>query len=816
MEEHEKLLAIWAVGTSRSGSSSLSAGFASAARWLATIPGANPAAILEPSAQALMRRGDHENATLLLWDLGRTLTDSGSFEEAKSLFLRGARLQSRLFSPYCWLEVAALARRQGAFDEAERALDSAVAMLHPEDPQASTLLATCYGDRGQLQLELGLLNEAAESFAQERKAAEQSGGIPLVAAALHESHLMLAAQDWEGVRRVAKAAISDNRMGAAGPEPLRRWRIFEILGEIEDLRDREADLRSIEDRLAAELSTPGPLDESVRLSALETLATLALDRSDLAAAAARIEAAAAIADDLGDAAHRATVASLQMRAARMEAEAGNEAARASLPARLASYTEIVDAFGEQWKRIPFRLGGLGYLEYANRTRILGEWISSCVATEGEERGTRKALEGVLKAQALGSLARAENLPAGSLAEVQGALVAPGRGILLFVPAPGRSHAFAIDTDGVHYNALPASHRIEVAARSAAREVFRKPARGAVPHGDPLAALSKLLFPRSIAQRLEHWESVLLVGGELMGGVPFASLPVGGEPLGWTHRIEEAPSIPVALWLARRRASRAPRENLKEISLFVAPAISAAGRARWPGLPEFPDDLLGRLSRLGRWYDEASCHSGAEATARTLAQGSGSSRVLCIVAHGVYDSARSRPPGILLAAGDPREEGAVFSEDVERSAAPELAILASCGTSRAPLRRGDDGVQHLGGAYLRSGSDAVILTKADLDLSATCAFLEAFHEELRERGANPAAAMVAARRAVASRGSWEHPYYWGALQLWGLGEKPLFSPRPSKPQGALWVGAALGTVALGALLLFAFSGRSRARGRSPRT
>lgn len=762
-----------------------------------------------------MRRGDVENATLLLWDLGRALTDTGSIEEAKHAFHRGARTQSRLFSPYCWLEIAALARRQGAFDEAEQALDSAVLLLRPDDPQSSTLLATCYGDRGQLQLELGLLNEAAESFARERKAAEQSGGVPLVAAALHEVHLLLAAQDWEGVRRCASAAIADARMGAAGPEPLRRWRIFELLGELEDLRDREEDLSSIEARLATELAAPGALDESVRLSALETLATLALDRSALAEAASRIDAAAALANSLGDAAHQATVASLQMRAARMEAEAGSESARASLPARLVSYSQTVDAFRDQWKRIPFRPGGLGFLEYANRTRILGEWISLCIATEGEERGARRALEEILKAQALGSLARAENLPAGSLEEIQGSLIAPGRGSLLFVPAPGRSHAIAIDSEGVHYYALPASHRIEVAARAAAHEAFRKPARGAAPRGAPLTELSKLLFPPGLKERLEHWDSVLLVGGELMGGAPFASLPVvGGMPLGWSHSIEESPSIPVALWVAQRRASRAPREQLREATFIVAPKCSPAGITRWPGLPEFPAEVLARLSRLGRWYDAASCAAGHEATASALLQRAGEARVLCVVAHGVYDSSRSRPPGVLLAASDPKEAGVVFSEDVERAEAPELAILASCGTSRAPLRRGDDGVQHLGGAYLRAGTDAVILSKADLDLAATCAFLEVFHEELRSRGASPAAAMVAARRAVASREGWVHPYYWGALQLWGLGEKPLFSPRPLNGRGALWFAAALGAAALGFFGIRTLIGRFRGRGPIP--
>src|SRR5262249_53257092 len=125
----------------------------------------------------------------------------------------------------------------------------------------------------------------------------------------------------------------------------------------------------------------------------------------------------------------ALLVTLRSRLARSE-----HADRATLVELRARLREAEDALLAEWARVALRPGGIGFWLYGIRCEPLGELCRLELALEGEEAGAKLALEELVKAQALGSLARELGLPPASLDEIQKSLP-EGRLLLSYFFAP---------------------------------------------------------------------------------------------------------------------------------------------------------------------------------------------------------------------------------------------------------------------------------------------------------------------------------------------------------------------------------------------
>jgi CHAT domain-containing protein len=102
----------------------------------------------------------------------------------------------------------------------------------------------------------------------------------------------------------------------------------------------------------------------------------------------------------------------------------------------------------------------------------------------------------------------------------------------------------------------------------------------------------------------------------------------------------------------------------------------------------------------------------------------------------------------------------------------LVIVSACGGSRGPRRPGDDSLADLGGAFLRAGAPAVMVSGGALELTATIDLMESVHERLAA-GDSPAEALRVARSARAPGTSVEHDLAAARLQIFGAGHVPVF-------------------------------------------
>ena len=468
---------------------------------------------------------------------------------------------------------------------------------------------------------------------------------------------------------------------------------------------------------------------------------------------------------------------------------------------------------------PIEEAGVSVLFYDWARATWSELIELEIAVDEGGRGVERAVEWLLRLQGVGTFARERGIDSPTLSEVRRELLVPGRGLLLYVPGRTRSHVFALTGSELHAMRLGPVHRLDHRARELERSIqaaVGAPSEHALAVLDrELEAASEAFVPPELAAILAGASSIHAVGLDDFGYVPLEALRLpGGEPVGRTHEIVYQPSLPVAVWLAR--ASRADGKPTGPVVFYLGSGDPAAGsRPALAPLRLDPSALgLGAFGTAGVAADALGTGELDALPSRLAGAAIGG-----FVLHGVYDPSRVRPAGLLVA---PEEaDGVWFAETIEGLSTPAFALVAACGTDRAPLRRGDDGRGHLRAAFFRGGSRCVAAATVTLELRATGELTSIVSERLAA-GDSVGQAFLAARRR-ARPGDHGLPavhsyliHVFGYADLRPTRRDPATGPAASG-EGArdpfAWTGPALG-VALAVLIaggLWIRSRRSRAAG-----
>ena len=477
----------------------------------------------------------------------------------------------------------------------------------------------------------------------------------------------------------------------------------------------------------------------------------------------------------------AEVAALEVRLALARGDEADE-----LASSMARLERESAALFERWEGLDSGIGEVASLHYNSRLNVVGALIEGQLAIGGtsEAQSARRAFESAATALGRGRLAA----EMGSRERDGGAhataieLAGPGGGALLYVPSVGRSHVFAVDENYVVHAHLEDGARLD-ASREALVDAFQRSVASRTPDDYERADLAaehaaSLLLPDSIRTRISSWNRVLVTGLETLGYVPFECLPVGGELLGDRLPVAYLPSFAVARGLIDRRGGGGVAPSL-DLRLLAAPTHSPAARARWPVLETLPWSDSLELEFTGV-YGAARTRAltGSHATVAALMNSRAPrAAALQIIAHGAYDATLDRPATIILGAGHDRSDPGLLTGDLvrQRSDWPELVVLATCGAARSPLRRGEDGSAHLGGAFLAAGAQCVVLPRIDVGYGATLELTRRLHEALRDAAAEEigaAEALYRARLSLRDHPRYGRPEHRALLHALGLGFDPV--------------------------------------------
>jgi hypothetical protein len=449
-----------------------------------------------------------------------------------------------------------------------------------------------------------------------------------------------------------------------------------------------------------------------------------------------------------------------------------------------------------------------------------------------QRGMERALDAIVHAQMLGTLTRSSGARYADLATIRERLLPEGVGVLVYLPSLERTHVFAVDAHTIRHAPTVPRAAIVQANDDLASYLLTSP-RGL--SKEELAArragiaracgtLGAQLLPAEIRDLVATWHTVLVVGDELMGDVPFEVITWANDrALGLERGIGYLPSLPFCASLAA--LPRAVRSDL-EFLLLAAPEFQSGAKEVRP-INFTRDD---ERALLAPFAADAVCTLRASA-ARASALSAATpfhTRAVCVLTHGTYDATKQndgeRGAGLLLSAEADRPDGIVWCADVDRMHVAVYVELITCGSWRGPPRLGDDTGAHLGSAFLRAGARAVVLSPYDIAYEPSVRLIARAHERMRLHFESPAEAFRVARAELAADAETADPYYWGLIRVLGLAHEPVYDAQadpiaPRRSDRSVWIIAgcgvvlvAAGVVSVRARAKVSSSARGRARSR----
>ncbi len=510
--------------------------------------------------------------------------------------------------------------------------------------------------------------------------------------------------------------------------------------------------RALRDELLRAAALPG-LGFAPKCVARLAAAEISLAIGELAAAKVTLDRLAAELDGLSK--HDDRPSHRRERTWCMALQARSLRATATAAARNDAAALANAAFEEllaEWRETPLLPGGISFLRSASRRTVIHEAIEAAMdahdpndandandgaatggsagsaGSAGSEINAVRVFELFMRVQAQGSLARQLGLAAPDLATVRRELLSDHELLLIYLPTDEATHLLAITADSLEHAQLAPT--------------------------PPLHAL----LPPALRARVAAASHVRIVGAELLDHPPFETLELEpGTLLGVVKPLSLLPSVPIGVWL-RRRESRRPRAP-PAIEWRIGPGESVDGRSHFR---VDPAALYGSLATAHVRAGEVASDPAA-----WLAEWRGD--VAVFLAHGVIDRERDRFAGLLLARAADGTPTIAWADAFAAAHLPPLVVLAACSSGEGPVRVGEDGSEHLGGAALLGGADTVLVGRGDLDVAAAIALLQPLLRGI-ERGLAPAEALRSARSAVAGARTATSPPI--RVELIGLADTPL--------------------------------------------
>lgn len=363
-------------------------------------------------------------------------------------------------------------------------------------------------------------------------------------------------------------------------------------------------------------------------------------------------------------------------------------------------------------------------------------------------------------------------------------------LLEVIAADARSWIVAVTRERIAAWPLPPRAALDAAARDAARALAGG-ADGRRASAPALQRLSDLVLGPIAGELGGAWRGkrLAVIASGALEYVPIAALPypAASPPgqaaaLGLDREVVGLPSASVLHDLRRDLGDRPPAAGA--IAVVADPVFSADDPRVAPvsgsGPPSAP--VTTPFRRLPFTRDEAAAITaltpasarrvvtGVEATRDwVIAGGLAGARVVHIATHGVFNADHPELSGLVFSTVDRQgrptpgflRADAIFNLKVDA----DLVVLSACETALGRVLRGE-GVTGMTRAWMYAGAPRVVASLWRVDDAATAALMRHFYEGLIRDRRPAAAALAAARRAVARVPGWRDPYYWAGFVLQG--------------------------------------------------
>lgn len=640
--------------------------------------------------------------------------------------------------------------RAGAEDDAQ------VAEWGPLYPTARLEAAVA---QAQLDMDLGRMEQAYSCFERaEREVPELQGDPDWKVARLMWDY---SDRQYEFVRALPAVAPDAD---PALVELVELTRILETQARLHQLIERSyleaidpVEAENLVAEAAALVETRAPADfHALRLLQLMAIVTAEAQGSQRAGDwIAQVEERMK-ASEQGSGMNRVARLELDVTRARLaEREPEAEGASRDLDERLLANW---DALAATWSAAPRPEGGIGFLFTKGRRNL----FHHAVRASRRLGGDRGAFRTLVRTQALGAGVGSETeLP--SLERLTRELDRFDAGLLVFVPGDRQLLVCAVNGDGVSWFEGPPLHQIRGAARELTRSLREeREGSGSEARSTELAdRVGQHLWTEALTDWLTRCDQVVVVGEELLEGFPLLAATLGDRgPLGFALPVTFSPSIP--FWLAAAGRARERERGALEV-LVSATGVGSTG-PRGGELPPLPPvDWEGTAIALERAHILGGPEARLSKLTSELRPGA---ELLTILAHGVSDTRRLIPGGVLVSGEEPGAARVLWSEDLRELSVPPTCVLLVCRLAEGLSRLGDGGIATPPGALLGAGALSVLASQRDLEMSTAIELYAAWHRAWAA-GASPAEALHAANLSLsASRGS--APFRAQLLQVYGAG------------------------------------------------
>jgi CHAT domain-containing protein/tetratricopeptide (TPR) repeat protein len=336
---------------------------------------------------------------------------------------------------------------------------------------------------------------------------------------------------------------------------------------------------------------------------------------------------------------------------------------------------------------------------------------------------------------------------------------------------------------------------------------------------PAVALYKTLLGKAFDKLPPEIERLIIIPDDVLHQLPFAALRATKEspPLGERYEITLIPSATLWLGWKGRRPETAPNPVLAladpptpgglagiQVASLERSAAVFSSAFRLGALPYARQESEYAVEHMGGGSVRRLGEKAAEAFLKHAPLHEFG--VLHFATHAVTDEVNPERSGVLLAPGDPAEDGLLqIREIVDLYLQGRTVVLSACSTNTGTVLRGE-GVMSLARAFFQAGAHTVVASLWPLRDDEAALFFDRFYDHLGS-GLSVAAALHSAQRDRIAAGA--PAAAWAGIVVLGDGDVvPLPGGRKRNPLP--WA------LALGALLLLGAGAAVLLRKRTQRT
>ncbi len=290
------------------------------------------------------------------------------------------------------------------------------------------------------------------------------------------------------------------------------------------------------------------------------------------------------------------------------------------------------------------------------------------------------------------------------------------------------------------------------------------------------ALAELLLPPALDRRLGKVRELAIIAPDVLGLVPFATLPVDsrGTPFGARYALRYAPSL-AALGEVEGR-SGLPTGGQRTTALQRALVVGNPSMPTTSGFGEsFQLDSLSGAAAEAIWLATrlgSAALMGLLATEAEVRRRLPSASIVHLATHGyAYASeARARLSFVALAPSPSHDGFLTVGEVLDDPAlmlSADLVVLSACQTGLGDLKQAE-GTVGLQRAFLAKGARSVLVSLWSVSDAATSLLMQRFYTHWLDDADGPskAEALRRAQEEVRKTPGFEAPKYWAAFQLVG--------------------------------------------------